>query len=160
MHTPVHTDMTLCKATSFVTTKRDLRGKGRSPRGAVYPACLSVSQLRDSVISVGKMTASLAKKQWIIIKRAVFKCRSRHYTGIKGAKCWENGRDDLLLWGSSSTQESKRLSARYLKHHQLATSSTSSLCCGGFFSLSGWGCSRGLLLDEEVPTLSDVLLLE
>ena len=40
--TPIHADMKPCKATSFVTTCVTY-GKGQSPRGAVHPACLSVS---------------------------------------------------------------------------------------------------------------------
>lgn len=98
-----HADMTLCKAT-FVTTTHDLRGKGQSPRGAVYPACLSVSQLCDSVISVGKMTALHWQKAGIIIKRAAFKAKpplSRNLSskvlggipGLLAATTWEkNGR--------------------------------------------------------------------
>ena len=42
MCTPIHTDIKPCKATSFVTTCVT-HGKGQSPRGAVHPACPSIS---------------------------------------------------------------------------------------------------------------------
>ena len=42
MCTPIHTDIKPCKATSFVTICVT-HGKGQSPRGAVHPACPSIS---------------------------------------------------------------------------------------------------------------------
>lgn len=173
-HTPIHADMNPCKATSFVTTTQDLHGKGQSPWGAVHPACLSVSVTvvwssnfcRQDDCFTGKKAVNNYKKSCFQMQKPPLSrnLRSKVLGGTPGLlAATKNEKTAGTIYCSEdlhphrSPRDSMHGSS---KHHQLLTSSTSSLWCGGFSSFSGWGCSEGLLLDEEVPTLSDLLLLE